>query len=133
MLDQHTLKNSNIHLQKHNKYFKNAHYTQKNPQKKITDAPNGDEKIVADDDAADAPNTDDDDTGSTDSKTPSYSLRNCNHAPDASDYDDSSPPDDLPPHSLIYSKLKRKIDPRSTIKWKIKKMLTDVDTIEDNA
>ena len=40
----------------------------------------------------------------------SYSFKNCNHAPDSAD-DDSASPD-----SIVDSKLKRKIDPRSIIK-----------------
>ena len=47
---------------------------QKSPQHQnnlnITDAPDGDVKITADDDAADAPNTADNDAVSTESKAP---------------------------------------------------------------
>ena len=98
-------------MRKCDKYFKNVHNTKK-PIKNITDAPNGDAKIVADDDVADAPNTADDDSGSTNSKTSQYSLRNQNNAPDSADDDVASL------DSLIDSKLKHKIDPSSTIKLK---------------
>ena len=91
------------------KYFKNAHNIKN--IKNITDAPDGDAKIVADyDDAAD------NDSGPTDSKKSPYSLRKRDHAPNISDNDDASPNDSASPDSLIVSK--RKIDPRSIIKLK---------------
>ena len=98
-------------MRKIHQYFKNDHST-KNLFKYITDEPNGDAKIITDDDASDDPNTDDDDAGFTDSKTPPYSLRNRNDAPDAADDDSASPYDDAYPDSVIYYKLKRKSDPR---------------------
>ena len=100
--------------------------TPKKNLKNITDAPDVDAKTVAGNDATDDPNTDDNDSGSTDSKTSPYSLINRNRAPNAYD-DDSASPD-----SLIDSKLKPKIDPRSIIKIK-KKSVTDVDAVDDNA
>ena len=90
-------------LIKHNKYFKNT----PNTKKKCHGCHQWLYKnIAADDDANDAPNTADDDADSIDSKIFPYILINCNHAPDAAAYD-SAPHD-----SLIYSKLKHKIDPR---------------------
>ena len=78
--------------------------TPKKSLKKITDAPDGDAKIVADDNSADAPNTSDDDAGSTDSQTSPYSLRNRNHSLDAADGDYASPNDASSPDSLVDSK-----------------------------
>ena len=61
-------------------------------------------------------------------------MINLNNSPDADDYDASSPDDSVSPDSLIDSKLKRKIDPRSIIKLlKIKNTVTDVDDVDDNA
>ena len=100
---------------KRNQYFKNAHHTKKT-DKNITDAPDSDAKIDADDDAADSPNTADNDAGSTDSKESTYSPRNHNHAPNSSDDDATYPDDPASPNSLIDSKLKCKIDPMSMIK-----------------
>ena len=78
----------------------------------ITDAPHGDAKIANDNDSDDAPNTVDDDDVSTYSNKYIYSLINHNHIPGAADDDAASP------YSLIDSKRKRKIDPRSMIKLK---------------
>ena len=58
-------KNSNINLEN---AIPPPKTPTKHPFKNISDAPNGDSKIAADDDAADAPNTADNDAGSTDSK-----------------------------------------------------------------
>ena len=85
---------------------------------KITDAPGGDSKIIADNYAADATNAVYDDAGSTDSKTSPYSLINLKHAPNSAYYDAASPNDAASPDSLIDSILKRKIDPRSMINLK---------------
>ena len=96
----------------------------KNHLKNITDAPDGDAEIAADNDVSDARNTADCGTGSTYSKLSPYSLRNLNHYPDADDYDAASPNDSASPNdaaspnSLIDSKIKCKIDPRSIIKQK---------------
>ena len=60
-------KKTQYSLRKRNKYFKNS-YNTKTPHKKITDAPDGHDKIAADYDAADAPNNSDNDDVSTDSK-----------------------------------------------------------------
>ena len=84
----------------------------------FTDALNGNAKIISDNDAGDAPNTADNDDGSTDSKTSLYVLRNCNHDPNASDYDAAYTNDAAPPDSLIDSKHNRNIFPRSMIKLK---------------
>ena len=102
-------------MRKHNQSFKNFHNT-KNILKNITDAPNGDAIIVADNDDTDDPNNSDDDAGSTDSKKSPYSLIKPNHAPDAADDDVAFPDDSASPKYIIDSKLRRKIDPRSTIK-----------------
>ena len=100
------------------------------PQKKlkITDAPGGDSKIIADNYAADATNAVYDDAGSTDSKTSPYSLINRNRAPNSADYNAASPNYAASSNSLIESKLKRKIDPRSMIKLK-----NDADAVVNNA
>ena len=52
-------------------------------------------------------------------------MINRNHAPDDADDDTTSP------NSLIDYKLKRKIDPRSTIK--LKKTVTDIDAVYENS
>ena len=92
--------------------------TPKKSFKNITDAPDGDAEIAADNDVSDARNTADCGTGSTYSKLSPYSLRNLNHYPDADDYNAASPNDAASPNSLIDSKIKYKIDPRSIIKQK---------------
>ena len=100
-----------------NQYFKNSHNT-KITHKNITDAPNRDAKIASDDDYADAPNTADDYSWSTDFKKIPYLLRNCNYDLNADNYDSASPYYAASPDSLIDFKLKRKIDPSSMIKLK---------------
>ena len=72
----------------------------------------------ADDDGYDSPNASDNDVVSTDSKKTPYPLRSHKHVPNAADYYAASPNDDASPDSLIYSKLKHKIEPRSMIKQK---------------
>ena len=70
---QYSLRNRKLKFQKcsqHQNKFKN-----------ITDAPDGDAKVAADGDADHAPNNDDYDAGSTDSKESPYSFRNYNHSP----------------------------------------------------
>ena len=80
--------------------------------KNITDSLDGDTKIVAADDAADAPNTADDDYGYIYSKTSQYELINRNYSPNAADGNSVSPDDNAPPDYLVDSKLKLTIDPR---------------------
>ena len=75
---------------KRNQYFKNLPNTKK-MIKNITDAPDGDSKIDANDYAADAPNNVDDYAGSTYSRIYPHSLRNHNNYPDAADNDSASP------------------------------------------
>ena len=106
-------------MRKRNKYFKNVHNTKRTHLKNITDASDGDGRTDAEDDAADAPNTADYDSVSTDSKTSPYALIKHNHVRNA-DGDDADSPDadPPPPDSLIDFKLKRNIDPRSIIKLK---------------
>ena len=61
-------------------------------------------------------------------------MKKQNHVRNAADDNAKSPNDTASPDSLIYSKLKRKIDPRSMIKLKkVKNKVTDVDTEEKNA
>ena len=60
-----------------------------------------------------------------------YSLRNHNHFPNAADDYFVSLGDTASPDSLIDSKLKRKMDPRSMIKQK--KTVTGVDAADKNA
>ena len=60
--------------------------------KNIPDAPDGDAKTAADGYADDAPNTDGNDYGSTDSKISPYLLRKRNHALDATYYNAASHP-----------------------------------------
>ena len=78
-----------------------------------------DDLYTDDPDASDAPNDTLNDYGSTDSKKSPYSLRNHNHSLGSSDDAAAFPNNASPPNSLIYSKLKRKIDPRLMIKLKI--------------
>ena len=66
-------------------------------------------KLMLDNDADDAPDTNDNDSGSIDSKNYPNSLRNHNHDPDVANYYAASP------ESLIDSKPKHKIDPTSMI------------------
>ena len=102
--------------------------------KNITDSLDGDTKIVAADDAADAPNTADDDYGYIYSKTSQYELINRNYSPNNSDGYAASLNDAASHDSLIYSKLKHKTDPRSMIELKkITNTVTDVDTVDNNA
>ena len=56
-------------MRKRNQYLKNIHNTKKT-FKNITDAPDGDYKIAADNNAAYSCNTADNDGGSTESKNP---------------------------------------------------------------
>ena len=79
-----------IFIEKRNPYFKSLPRTKK-IFKNITDSPDSDSKITADDDADDAPNTADDYAGSTESKISPYYFRDCNHALDDDD-DDADPP-----------------------------------------
>ena len=76
---------------------------------------------AADGDTDDSPNISDGDDGSTDSKISPYSLRNRNHDPDDADDDAAYPDDAVSLESLIDSKLKHKVDPKSIIKLKNQK------------
>ena len=111
ILARQTPKNPKIHWENVTNISKTP-TTPKKPIKKITDDPDGDVKIAADDDADEAPNTADNDAVSTDSKKSPYSSRNLNHAPDTNADNAASP------NSLIDSKIKPKIDPRSMTKLK---------------
>ena len=90
--------------------------TPKKSFKNITDAPNGDAKIAADDDASDSPNTADNDYDLLEYKIYLCSLVNFNHSIDAVYGDSASPDDAVSSESLIYYKRKHKIDSRSMIK-----------------
>ena len=80
-----------------------------------------------------APNTSDNDASSTYSKKSPYLLWIRNHSPNSDDDDSASPDDATFPDSLIYSKLKRKIHPRSIINLIFLNTVTDVDAAENNA